>query len=365
MGKKKQKKSKQILNPNVDKRRHSTIRGMNREIINICEELTVPSNKFKCKDVDQHISDYIQEYNRLLYSVISEYIFQLSEEKTDAFNSNLETLVEYTLNKQDKLHIEKEECCQQDRTKQSILKLWDHVNLAINQSRNLKQSDEEFKKKFTDHIVPVRKDVDDQLNEFTRSMNSQLISLIGIFTAMSFLVFGGINSLDNIFSGAFSIPLLKLMIIGCIWGLCIINLVFIFMFFISKMVSLNITSNTSPSANIFQKYPLVWWSNLVIGALLIISTWLFYIDKMDLGGWFVALNRNYAGITVIIGFVVIIGIFSMAAWGLFKSINAQIAIPKEQENSQPEKIIGNNKNKRANKNKLLLKTSGKSSKISM
>lgn len=347
----------------MGKRKH-TIRGMNREIINICEELTEPSNKFKCKDVDQHISEYIEQYNRLLYSVISEYIFQLSEEKRDTFNSNLETLVEYTLNKQNKLHTEKEECCQEDRTKQSILKLWDHVNLAINQSRNLKQSDEEFKKKFTEHIMPVRKDVDKQLNEFTRSMTSQLISLIGIFTAMSFLVFGGISSLDNIFSGAFSIPLLKLMIIGCIWGLCIINLVFIFMFFVSKMVEFNITSNTKPSANIFQKYPLVWWSNLVISTLLIISTWLFYIDKMNLGGWFVALNRNYAGITVIIGFIGIIGTFSIVARKLFKSMNTPIVISKEQEKNISQKEINNKKNKRINKNKILFKTSGSDSNIS-
>mgnify|MGYP007007140284 CR=1 FL=1 len=43
------------------------------------------------------------------------------------------------------------------------------------------------------------KDVEIRL---TKEMNMQLISLIAIFTALSFIVFGGISSLDNIFFGS-------------------------------------------------------------------------------------------------------------------------------------------------------------------
>lgn len=48
----------------------------------------------------------------------------------------------------------------------------------------------------------------------SKEMNGQLISLVSIFTALSFLIFGGISSLDNIFVGAKDIPVTKLMIVG-------------------------------------------------------------------------------------------------------------------------------------------------------
>lgn len=61
--------------------------------------------------------------------------------------------------------------------------------------------------------------------DMSKEMNSQLLTMIGIFTALAFLVFGGINSLDNVFSEG--VPVLKLMVVGSVWGLCILNLVFV------------------------------------------------------------------------------------------------------------------------------------------
>ena len=81
------------------------------------------------------------------------------------------------------------------------------------------------------------KDVEIRL---TKEMNTQLISLIAIFTALSFIVFGGISSLDNIFDGVKDIPVTKLMIVGSIWCFCIMNLVFVFMFFVGKLTHLEI-----------------------------------------------------------------------------------------------------------------------------
>lgn len=38
-----------------------------------------------------------------------------------------------------------------------------------------------------------------KISEITKEMTQQLVGLIGIFTALSFIVFGGISSLDSIF----------------------------------------------------------------------------------------------------------------------------------------------------------------------
>lgn len=103
-------------------------------------------------------------------------------------------------------------------TQKAVLKIWDHVNLAQQQYNALKQSDEEYKEKFEKLISTYKEDM-------TKDMSNQLLTMVSIFTALAFLVFGGISSLDNIFS-VHGIPLLKLMCVGAVWGLCILNLIF-------------------------------------------------------------------------------------------------------------------------------------------
>ena len=122
----------------------------------------------------------------------------------------------------------------------------------------------------------------------------QLISLIAIFTALSFIVFGGISSLDNIFLGAKDIPVTKLMIVGTIWCFCIMNLVFIFMFFIAKLTELNIKSTSDVNANWVQRYPMVWWCNFVLISVLILSSWAYYAKRENITvGIYSILSKNF------------------------------------------------------------------------
>lgn len=104
-----------------------------------------------------------------------------------------------------------------ERSRKVILKMYDHVNLAKRQYNELKESDDDFEMKF-------RKSFQSHQVELTREMSSQLVTLVGIFTAIAFVVFGGISSLDNVFqNGIADIPLLRVMIIGIVWSLCMIN----------------------------------------------------------------------------------------------------------------------------------------------
>ncbi|WP_244832944.1 hypothetical protein [Clostridium sp. BJN0001] len=281
---------------------------------------------------------YMQKYDRLPYSVISKYIFSLNNEKQGIFITNLETLTEFVLSDEykkkylekeedniyKKLYLEKEEdnIYKEDsiykklylekedkvykKLKKTILKLWDHSHLAIYQYENLKQSDDEFNKKFAICIEPVRNKMTEKISSSNKSIISQLISLVGIFTAMSFLVFGGINSLEEILKDAIYIPVLQAMIIGSIWGLFLTNLIFVFMFFVSKMTKLEIKSSDRKDANLVQKYPLVFWSELILVIILGNCSWLYYIDSKDIGYWFVLLGKNFPKLVSILGFFIIL-----------------------------------------------------------
>lgn len=59
-------------------------------------------------------------------------------------------------------------------------------------------------------------------------INSHMVTMIGIFTAPSFVVFGGINSIETAFAGMGDTPLTKLMVIGSLWSFGLLKLVYIF-----------------------------------------------------------------------------------------------------------------------------------------
>ena len=190
--------------------------------------------------------------------------------------SNLEALVEYTenpiniTNKKQILPKNTKETAVDDARKM-VLKIWDHVTLASHQYTMLKQTDDEYDDKFKKRIASYKE-------EMSREMNVQMITMVGIFTALAFLIFGSISSLDGIFENI-KIPLFKTMSIGLIWGLCVSNMIFVFLYCIGKMTRLNFKADDRPKATIFEKYPVVWWTNLILVALLLISLWGWFIQK--------------------------------------------------------------------------------------
>lgn len=141
-------------------------------------------------------------------------------------------------------------------------------------------------------------------------MNAQLLTMVSIFTALAFLVFGSINSLGSIFSNH-EIPLLKVIIVGCVWGICILNLIFVFLFCVGKMTGLNFKSNEEPDANIIQKYPIVWWTDLIILSILAGSLWTYYIQKENIDSSFKAWCSSSPELAMWGGFGIITAIFLM------------------------------------------------------
>ncbi|MFV0515854.1 MAG: hypothetical protein ACK5MV_00450 [Aminipila sp.] len=252
-----------------------------KDLKEICILLSGLNDEFEVKEALESINQYVVDYGRLFYSQISDNIFNLNEKERSSFSNNIDKVYQYSSQKD----FLPEGC--HSKTVEVVAKLYDHSNLAINQIENLKQSDEEFESKFSckfeSAVDPVKKKVEEDLKEVSKNMSGQLISLVAMFTAMSFLVFGGISSLDNIFEGARNFPLIKICIIGTIWGICIVNLITVFMFFVSKLIGKSIKSDESPEANLVQKYPLVFWTNFILIFILVVCIWIYVIYKNNLG----------------------------------------------------------------------------------
>lgn len=266
---------------------------MSGQVTRLCEFLISDSSGFNEDDAGKGfhmILQYIRTYHRILYSQISNMIYALYDEHPpeEAMStlgtmlSNIEKIMEYTETQRYQDELAEIECLEEKNfykdTQNAFIKIWDHVNLAQAQYSGLKQTDEEYKRKFDASIEPFK-------NALVRDMNAQLLTMVSIFTALAFLIFGGISSLGSIFSNH-ELPLLKIMIIGCVWGLCILNLVFVFLFCVGKMTNLNFKSGNETGSSIFQKYSVVWWSNLVILMLLAGNSWTYYIRQDNIDAWF-------------------------------------------------------------------------------
>lgn len=179
------------------------------------------------------------------------------------------------------------------------LKVQDHINLAQQQCNSLKQSDEEYKEKF-------ERNIEDFKVNTTKEMNEQLITLVSIFTALAFLLFGGISSLDNIFSGIKNVSVLKLIMIGCIWGICLVNLIFVFLFCVSKMTRLSFASTNNPEGTIFQKYPIFWWTNYIIISIFVMSSFFYFLEENHYMEWFLKKGKEESGVVFFVGICVLL-----------------------------------------------------------
>ena len=216
------------------------------------------------------IKGYIADYGRFLYSEISDFIYNIEDAERKNLLQNIEKILSL---------------CDKDDYGM-ILKLYDHVNLAINQLSNLKQSEEEFNLRFgglfKQEIKPivdrVQGNVHDEIQGESKGIINQLISIVSIFTAIAFIVFGGITSLNNIFRGINKAPILKLCILGSIWGLCLLNLIALFMYFIFKLVK-------SDEKGIIRNDKVIRTGNIILSIVLTISSALYFVIIYN-GSWF-------------------------------------------------------------------------------
>lgn len=278
---------------------------MTEKMQEICNSLL--EDKFDVAKTTKSLIDYLDKHERILYSPISNVIYHCYDEenvktageRVGTISSNLEAMFAYTETDEYKNSIRTgriKKKAYQDAPK-TILKLWDHVNLAQQQYVILRQSDEEYQKKFETSIEPFKQ-------EMTKDLTAQLLTIVGIFTALAFLVFGGISSLDNIFSNI-ELPIFKLLIVGSVWGLCILNLVFVFLFCVGKMTKMSFSSIQNQEATIFQKYLIVWWSNFMVCSILAMSMWGYFITQGNIHSWLNDFSQNNKGLVSIGGTVVI------------------------------------------------------------
>lgn len=298
-----------IKEPNFsDKDIDTEIPEMQERISEFCKNL-LDKDVFNVEQSIDYLVQYIHDCHRILYSAFSNQIYAYyeshnSKEASQTIGTmltHIEKLIAYTKTESfsKKMELSSDPTDYTDTSK-ALIKIWDHVSLAAQQYSMLKSSDEEYNQKIDTRLIPFQK-------ELSKEMNTQLLTMIGIFTALAFILFGGISSLENLFANS-SMPVFKFMVVGCIWSLCLLDLIYVFLYCIGKMS--NLSSDLSQNdLNIFQRYAIIWWSNYVLVAIMLLSLWAYCLDITNNYGWFEKIFVEHSLIFTIIiaAFILLFG----------------------------------------------------------
>lgn len=286
------------------------IDSMSFDMLNLCKELSrsVANGKFDSMHWLGELRKYISKNdNRLLYSDISNYIFNLSDEEFTTFTTNLDSV----LNVAAALRGTNVE--QDKNLYKTLLKFFDHVNLAHRQNSMFSNKQQDIDNEIERLLGP-------KIQDITKDMTSQLVGLVSIFTALSFLIFGGISSLQNTFNSLSAAAnaqnsILPTLIVTLAWAFCLMNLLFGFMYFVLRIVKPPVFQIQT---NIVQRYPVVFLCDYVLLLLFVILCGSWFAERNGIGqtvfSFFVS---DHHEITFIFAIVLIAVFFSYLGYKLY------------------------------------------------
>ena len=181
------------------------------------------SNTLNNSEIANVFISYFEKYKRFLYSTITPYLISINNSQDrENFLQNI-------------LHFYQSEEAHSlpEEIKDKVLKLYDHVNLVIQQNAAFDTPKQRIRKISQDAMEDVKKEI----NEEVHSINTQLISIVSIFVAISFVMFGGMSLLNNLFdySELNHIPMIEMLCGGSLIGIIIIFAIYIFIIFILKL----------------------------------------------------------------------------------------------------------------------------------
>ena len=290
------------------------IDSMSFDMLKLCKELSrsVANGKFDSMHWLGELRKYISKNdNRLLYSDISNYIFNLSDEEFTTFTTNLDSV----LNVAAALRGTNVE--QDKNLYKTLLKFFDHVNLAHRQNSMFSNKQQDIDNEIERLLGP-------KIQDITKDMTSQLVGLVSIFTALSFLIFGGISSLQNTFNSLSAAAnaqnsILPTLIVTLAWAFCLMNLLFGFMYFVLRIVKPPVSQIQT---NIVQRYPVVFLCDYILLLLFVVLCGSWFAERNGVGqtvfSFFVCDHREITFIFAIVLIAVFFSYLGCKLYALYK-----------------------------------------------
>lgn len=264
----------------------SNIEKIKIDFRNLIDELAKSTKEFDSSSFIEILNKYLTEDKRLLYSEFTSIIIKYNESNSGdqtvgTIITNLENCISFAMDEQNSID---------DVVKKTLIKLWDHANLASNQYNYFMTTDDVFSAKLNPLLNPKIDELKEQYSTLKNEVSSasetlnnsieevkntkykivsDIIGLISIFVAISFVLFGGMTLLNNLFdfSNMRYVPVTEMLCLGSLIGIILIAIIYAFMVFILKL--LDKPYKDKPVLN--------WLLVIIISILVIICCLTFFI----------------------------------------------------------------------------------------
>lgn len=197
-------------------------RNSKRMINGICESLSLETQKYDPDKTFSDIASYLEsndKLDRILYSEISNYIFSLETAERGIFATNLEKLLLYSLNKNDK--VLEEDIAINEACKKIIIKLYDHFHLILYQVENVNRI-------FATGIDGTKED----FKQYAKSIETEYITILGIFAAIVLTFVGGATFSTSVLQNISDVNIFRLLLVIDFLAFSLMNIIYVLVKFI-------------------------------------------------------------------------------------------------------------------------------------
>lgn len=244
------------------------------------------------------VKKYYTDNKRHKYSEVSAYLMETKD---------IEYLLENLRKIQDRLNEHSED----ENVSIKVFKLIDHISLELNrtnynsksfsdmQVNMLNMALSEASKQIHTAVDDIRQEqtrkIEFEVDEFKKGTGelkervedsyTQFVSILGIFSAIVLVFFGGMDGFGSIFSNMQNIGRFKLTFVVAMVGMIVFDIIFMFLYILAKLLRREIASSQAEIIGqctiinwvkrVWMRYPYVLMFNLAMCIIMILSfvTW--------------------------------------------------------------------------------------------
>ena len=273
--------------------------------------------------LDSFLKYISRDDSRLFYSTISYFIFEIDDEKYADLSIHLSSILQEANQRFKDQKID-------HQSYKAILKFYDHITLANQQKLMVDRRSQSLHKEIQQEI---KEEVKSGILTANTAIISQLVGLVALFTAMSFLVFGGIASLDSIFKSVerfvnLESSVLPVLMVVVAWAFCMMNLLLCFMYFVLRLVKPE-QFTIRVEQHIVQRYPIVFITNYILLILFAVffAMWFAKCNGIGLPIFNFVVSHSvmtfWIGLLIIVAGLAILGIWLYCSYHSKSSPSAQ------------------------------------------
>lgn len=271
------------------------------------KELLQKIGSAEVKDIVQldEVCDIVKRYyannKRHKYSEVSAYLMETDD-------------IEYLLENLRRIQNRLSERTEDEAIAIKVFKLIDHISLELNRSKynsksfrdmqvnmmNMALSEasrainsavdemrQEQSEKMTIEMTEFQKGTEELKSKVDDSY-TQFVSILGIFSAIVLVFFGGMNAFGSVFANMQNIGRFKLVFVTSLVGVIVFNLVFMFLYVLAKLLKREIVASTATEVTgnyvftrwvkrIWGRYPYMLMFNITMFSIMLASLIAWYL----------------------------------------------------------------------------------------